>query len=104
MAENVTILDISLNRLEDDNQYDKIKLSTKFYEKSLGLTPADLLIIEIKKPNRPITTKKNSIIRKNSRKCNKSIFSENNYKNPNCKDPKVRINQYNIYIRKYALY
>ena len=76
----------------DDKQDDKIKLSTKFYEKSLGLTPADLLIIEIKKPNRPITTKKNSIIRKNSRKYNKSILYDNNYENPNYKDPKVRIN------------
>ena len=76
----------------DDKQDDKIKLSAKFYEKSLGLTPADLLIIEIKKPSRPITTKKNSIIRKNSRKYNKSILYDNNYENPNYKDPKVRIN------------
>ena len=76
----------------DDKQDDKIKLSTKFYEKSLGLTPADLLIIEIKKPSKPITTKKNSIIRKNSRKYNKSILYDNNYENPNYKDPKVRIN------------
>ena len=76
----------------DDKQDEKMKISTKFYEKSLGLTPADLLIIEIKKPNRPFVTKKNSIIRKNSRRYNKSVFYDSNYENSNYKDPKVRIN------------
>ena len=40
----------------------------------------------------PVTTKKNSVIRKNSRKYNKYIFYDNNYENNNYKQPKVRIN------------
>ncbi len=76
----------------DDKQDDNIKSTSKFYEKSLGLTPADLLIIEIKKPNKPVITKKNSILRKNSKWNNRSLFYVNNYENPKYKDPKVRIN------------
>ena len=78
-----------------DKEEDRIKIETKFYEKSLGLTPADLLIIEIKKPNRPIIPKKNSILGKNYRKNNKTILYNNNFDDPNFKDPKVRILLYN---------
>ena len=75
---------------------DDIKLNDKFYEKSLGFTKADLLILEIKKPNRPIITKKDSIfkknIRKNSKKQKSSLISSNNIDDHLYKDPKVRIN------------
>ena len=67
-----------------------------FYEKSLGLIPAKLLIIEIKKPNRPVIPKKNSILGKNYRKNNKTIVYNNNFDDPNFKDPKVRTKIYNI--------
>ena len=88
-----------------DKEEDRIKIETKFYEKSLGLTPADLLIIEIKKPNRPIIPKKNSILGKNYRKNNKTILYNNNYDDPNFKDPKVRILLYNYkFNRKYVHY
>ena len=79
---------------------DDIKSDEKFYEKSLGFTKADLLIIEIKKPNRPIITKKDSIFkkRKNSKKLKKSLLSSTNIDDHLYKDPKVRIkNIYNIY-------
>lgn len=67
------------------------KPNTKYYEKTLGLTPADLLIIEIKKPNKPIIPKNDLILRKNSSKYNKSLTCLNNYEDNLYKDPKVRI-------------
>ena len=70
-----------------------IKSNMKFYEKSLGLTPADLLIIEIKKPNKPIIPKNDISSRKNSHKHNKSFISLNSFEEHHFyKDPKVRIN------------
>ena len=65
---------------------------TKYYEKSLGLSPADLLVIEIKKPNRPIIQKKGLILRKSSFK---NIESYTFIDEPKYKDPKVR-NKYII--------
>ena len=64
---------------KNDDIYD-----TKFYEKSLGLSPADLLVIEIQKPNRPIIQKNELILRKNSFKNIKRYISldETKYKNP----------------------
>ncbi len=67
------------------------KPNTKYYEKTLGLTPADLLIIEIKKPNKPIITKNDLISRKNSSKYNKNLTFLNNNEDNLYKDPKVRI-------------
>ena len=69
--------------------------NTKFYEKSLGFSPADLLILEIKKPNLPVIPKKTSIFRKNSRKFEKIISFGNNIDENKYKDPKVRIKLYN---------
>ena len=45
-----------------------------FYEKSLELTPANLLIIEIKNLIGPLKQKRTQLSEKNSRKYNKSIF------------------------------
>ena len=82
----------------NDKLDDIINSNTNFYEKGLGFTKADLLIIEIKKPNRPIITKKDSIFkkntRKNSKKLKKSLLSSNNNDDHQYKDPKVRINKY----------
>lgn len=74
----------------EEKHDDKIKSETKYYMKNLGLTPADLLIIEIKKPNRPVIPKKNSIFGKNNRKIKKSFIYNNNSNDSNYKDPKVR--------------
>ena len=93
-------------------KHDDIKLDEKFYEKSLGFTKADLLILELKKPNRPIIPKKDSIfkknIRKNSKKLKQNLFSSNNSDDHLYKDPKVRKNNilYIMYLlnRKFVLY
>lgn len=62
--------------------YDE-NFESKYYEKNFGLTPADLLILEIKKPNKPQLQKSGSVINR----LRKNIsFDENKYKNP-----KVRI-------------
>ena len=65
-----------------ENEYD-----TKNFEKNLGLTPADLLILEIKKPNKPIFQKTDIIVRKNTNKNKKGSISLDE---PIYKDPKVR--------------
>ena len=84
----------------NDKLDDIIKSNTNFYEKGLGFTKADLLIIEIKKPSRPIIPKKDSIFRKNGRKNSKkiksSLFSSTNNDDHLYKDPKVRIKIYII--------
>jgi hypothetical protein len=68
------------------------KPNIKFYEKSLGLTPADLLIIELKKPNKPILPKSDLSFRKNSSRHNRSLLTLNNFEEDHFyKDPKVRI-------------
>ena len=65
-----------------EHEYD-----TKYFEKNLGLTPADLLILEIKKPNKPIFQKTDIIVRKNTNKNKKGSISLDE---PIYKDPKVR--------------
>lgn len=78
----------------NDKNEDIINSNAKYYEKSLGFTKADLLIIEIKKPSRPIIPKKDSIFHKNARKNSKKkkkSFSSNNSNDHLYKDPKVRI-------------
>ena len=52
---------------------------TAFYEKSLGVTPGNLLIIEIKNITDPLKQKRTQLSEKNSRKYNKSIFYDNRY-------------------------
>ena len=52
---------------------------TAFYEKSLGLTPAYLLIIEIKNRTDSLKQKRTQLSEKNSRKYNKSIFYDARY-------------------------
>ena len=73
--------------MEDANS--SIVYDTKFFEKSLGLTPTDLLIMEIKKPNRPQITE--SFSRKGLNKSSKNNISLNNEDDHIYKDPKVRI-------------
>ena len=67
---------------------DSVSSENNNFENNLGFTQADLLILEIKKPNRNIIHKKESISRKKIR--NKTSFISLNddikYKNP-----KVRI-------------
>ena len=77
--------------MEDVNS--SIVYDTKFFEKNLGLTPTDLLIMEIKKPNRPQIAKNqpDSFFRKGLNKTNKNIISLNNEDDHLYKDPKVRI-------------
>ena len=78
--------------MDEKHDIDILNKNNKFYEKSLGLSPADLLIIEIKKPNRPIIPKKGSIYRKNSKKFDKNLVFTNNFDDDHIyKDPKVRI-------------
>ena len=52
---------------------------TAFYEKSLGLTRDNLLIIEIKNQTDPLKQKRTQLSKKNSRKYNKSIFYDTRY-------------------------
>ena len=73
---------------------DSVKSDNNNFEKSLGYTPADLLILEIKKPNRPLMQKGESNSKKNFYHKN-SFFSIDDHK---YKDPKVRIKIYNKYI------
>jgi hypothetical protein len=77
--------------MEDANS--SIVYDIKFFEKNKGLTPTDLLIMEIKKPNRPQITKNqpDSILRKGVNKSNTNIFSLKNEEDHLYKDPKVRI-------------
>lgn len=65
-------------------------MEEKLDVKNLGMTPADLLIIEIKKPNRPVIPKNNSIFGKNNRKMKKNFIYKNISNITNYKDPKVR--------------
>ena len=58
------------------------------FENNLGFTQADLLILEIKKPNRNIIHKNESISRKNIRNKSSFISLDNDIK---YKNPKVRI-------------
>ena len=76
----------------EDNHNAKF-LKTKYHEKSFGLTPAELLIVEIKKPKRPIIQKsqQDSILRKNSKNYNKNTTVVNNSDDNKYKDPKVRL-------------
>ena len=73
---------------------DSVKSDNNNFEKSLGYTPADLLILEIKKPNRPLLQKGESNSKKNFYHKN-SFFSNDDHK---YKDPKVRIKIYNEFI------
>ena len=50
-----------------------------FMKKSLELTPANLLIIEIKNLIGPLKQKRTYLSEKNSRKYNKSIFYDTRY-------------------------
>ena len=77
--------------MEDANS--SIIYDTKFFEKNQGLTPTDLLIMEIKKPNRPQITKNqpDSFFFFLLYKTNKDIISLNNEDDHIYKDPKVRI-------------
>ncbi len=77
--------------MEDANN--SIVYDTQFFEKNLGLTPTDLLIMEIKKPNRPPITKnqRDSFSRKGINKSNKNIIPLINEDDHLYKDPKVRI-------------
>ena len=74
---------------------DSVKSNNNNFEKSLGFTPADLLILEIKKPNRPSMQKGESNSRKNTLHHKNSFFSIDDHK---YKDPKVRIKIYDKYI------
>ena len=77
--------------MEDANS--SIIYDTKFFEKNQGLTPTDLLIMEIKKPNKPLITKnqQDPFCRKGLIKSNKFILSLSNDDSHLYKDPKVRI-------------
>ena len=73
---------------------DSVKSDNNNFEKSLGYTPADLLILEIKKPNRPLMQKGENNSKKNFYHKN-SFLSNDDHK---YKDPKVRIKIYNEFI------
>lgn len=84
----------------NNNYYDIDE--TKYLEKSFGLTPADLLILEIKKPNKPIFQKSDLLLNKNFGKLKKSsvcMIDDPNYKNPKVRIKNIIINKYK---RKYA--
>ena len=63
---------------------DSVKSNNNFYEKNFGFTSADLLILEIKKKNRPIIQKNDFLLRKSSAvvKSNICPIDEQIYKNP----------------------
>ena len=54
-------------------------MSAFYGKKSLGLIPANLLIIEIKNLIDPLKQKRTQLSEKNSRKYNKSIFYDTRY-------------------------
>ena len=64
-----------------------VKSDNNNFEKSIGFTPADLLILEINKPNRPSMQRGEQNSRKNTFYHKNSFFSIDDHK---YKDSKVR--------------
>ena len=60
------------------------------YEKNFGLNRADLLVLELGKPMRPIISKNDNL--KNSSTKNSNLFALNQNDDMNYRNPKVRLN------------